>query len=164
VKIAPFLLCVILLAACDPLADAPPLSPGPSPILGRWEYIGPLPDGTEATVRVQIVEGPFMRYIGYRGPSGPLSAENYARLRQGLEDAWPQHPELLVRWDGSAFFGLGGPTDGQVFFRHQPENNTLLSEHPDTAGITLQPVAEFSPIRFPSYEVIYERPSPTREN
>ncbi len=152
------LLPLVLLAACDPLADAPPLSPGPPPILGRWEYIGPLPDGSEGTVRVQIVEGPFMRYIGYRGPSGPLTAENYAKLCQGLEAAWSTHPELLVRWDGQAYIGLGGPTDGKVFFHYRAEDGTLLSEHPDTTGITLRPVSEFSPVRFPAFEAIHRRP------
>lgn len=153
-----FLAILLILPACDPL-DKPAAPPNniPPPILGLWEYTGPLPDGSEGAVRVQIVEGPFMRYIGYRVPSGPLSRENYALLLRGLEAAWPNHPELLVHWNGSDFSAIGGPYDGRIFFSRQPDDS-LISHHPDTEGVTLRKVPAFSPIRFPSYEAAQPTP------
>jgi hypothetical protein len=122
----------------------------PSAPVGRWEFLGELPDGREGVVRVEIVEGPFLRFLGFHAPGVAISREQLAKVKENAEAFWWRTPEMLVQFDGDSFLWKGGDLDGQVLF--ELESGALRSRRADTLGLLLQPVVEFSPIAFHEFE------------
>jgi hypothetical protein len=134
----------VMAGGCQPSADEA------SPPLGRWEFLGQLPDGREAVVRAEIVEGPFLRYLGFHAPGVPVSRETLAEVKENAEAFWSRAPEMLVQFDGENFLWRGGDFDGQMLLQVTPDG--LISHRADTPGVLLSPVQEFSPLHFPLYE------------
>jgi len=154
----------LLLASCClvPIACGPSPEPRKPAPLGKWEFSGILPDGNEAVVWVEISEGPFLRYVGYRAPTTSLTPGQYEQLLTRLKELWGTYPEMLVRFRDNHFTGIGGDIEGDLLFTHDPETNSLTSHRPDSQDVVFSAVEEFSPIQFPKYKSsLLEEEQPT---
>ena len=138
-----FLLLLLIFAGCDG-APSKPNHP-----VGRWEYLGDLPDGSRGIVRIEILPGPFVKYLGFREHMEPLASAHAEKLANDLERRWFLNPEMLMQFQEPWFKGYGGETDGVDFFRYDAEKNTLTSAREDSLDKTFQSVEEFTPFEFP---------------
>lgn len=131
------------LAACDPS------SRNPDHPVGRWEFVGELPDGFRGIVRVEIQPGPFVKYLGFREHMEPLAPAAAQALASDLERRWFLNPEMLMQFQEPWIRGYGGETDGVDFFFWEEETNSLISHREDSEGRKFMAVEDFTPFRFP---------------
>lgn len=114
---------------------------------GLWEHKGTLPDGRPLLIRVQMLPGPFMKYLGFRGTLAPLTPEQTTAALLRMETTWHNLPEELARYTDNGFYSYGGDTDGELYFSYDPATGKLLSYMLDSAWLEFEKVETFTPFQ-----------------
>lgn len=150
-----FFVC-LLVAACEKKPAAPEHP------TGFWEYSGDLPDGRAAVVmRVTVAaDGPFVRCVGFAAPDQELTPEMYAGLQEKLEQHFAAIPEMLMRYEGGIFYGIGDVYEGKKFLKYVEGDDTMVSQQPESQGVVLRRVEQFTPIKFSRFEEKNDAPAP----
>ncbi|MFV0337356.1 MAG: hypothetical protein ACK5LK_03830 [Chthoniobacterales bacterium] len=146
-KISFLFFTLFLLLACEK-KPASPVYPK-----GLWEYSGDLPNGREVVFRVTVAEDlPFVRSIGFAAPNQEFTPELYAQFQKKLEQHFAGIPEMLMRYEGNIFYGIGDVHEGKEFLKYVEEDDTMISLQEASKGLVLRRVEKFTPIAFPRLE------------